>query len=69
MYRAVMNDVIGLYRKLADKARSDAASASLPNVRDLHLRSAERLDELILGLESVAHAKVRNDNAKREAAG
>ncbi len=62
-----MIDVIGQYRKLADKARSDAATASLPKVRDLHLRSADRLDEIISGLESVAKAKVRNEEAKRNA--
>ncbi len=64
-----MNDAIEQYRKMANKARSDAASASLPKVRELHLRSAKRLDEIISGLESVAHAKVRNESAKREAAG
>jgi len=62
-----MSDVIDQSRKLANKARSDAATASLPKVRDLHLRSAERLDELISGLESVAKAKVRNEEAKRSA--
>ncbi len=64
-----MNDAIEQYRKMANKARSDTASASLPKVRELHLRSAKRLDEIISGLESVAHAKVRNESAKREAAG
>lgn len=53
--------------KLADKARSDAATALLPKVRELHLRSAKRLDEIISGLESVAKAKVRNEAAKRNA--
>ena len=53
------------YQKLADKARSDAATASLPNVRQLHLRSAERLDAIILGLNSYAQAKSRNEEAKR----
>ena len=62
-----MSDVIDQYRKLADKARSDAATASLPKVRDLHLGSAARLDEIIFGLESVAKAKVRNEEAKRNA--
>ncbi len=57
-----MSEVIDQYQKLADKARSDAATASLPKVRELHLRSAERLDELISGLE-----KVRNEEAKRNA--
>ncbi len=61
--------VIDQYRKMASKARSDAAAASLPNVRQLHLRSAERLDEIVSGLETVAHAKVRNESAKRAAAG
>ncbi len=62
-----MNDVIDQYCKLADRARSDAAAASLPKVRELHLRSAKRLDEIISGLESVAKAKVRNEEAKRNA--
>jgi hypothetical protein len=62
-----MSDVIDQYRKLADKARSDASTSSLPKVRELHLRSAERLDEIISGLESVAKAKVRNEEAKRNA--
>ena len=62
-----MSDVIDQYRKLAVKARSDAATASLPKVRELHLRSAERLDEIISGLDSVAQTKVRNEEAKRSA--
>lgn len=64
-----MSDIIEQYRRMAEKARSHAAAASLPNVRQSHLRSAERLDEIVSGLESVAHAKARNENAKREAAG
>ena len=62
-----MSYVIDQYRKLARKARLDAATASLPKVRELHLRSADRLDEIILGLESVAKAKFRNEEAKRNA--
>ena len=62
-----MSDVIDQYRKLAVKARSDATTALLPKVRELHLRSAQRLDEIIFGLESVAKAKVRNEEAKRNA--
>ncbi len=64
-----MSDVIEQHRKMANRARLDAAAASLPNVRKMHLQSAERLEEIIAGLESVAQAKIRNDNAKREAAG
>lgn len=59
-----MNDQADHYRKLAAKSRSDAKASSLPNVQQLHLRSAERLDEIISGLESVAEAKVRNEEAK-----
>ena len=59
-----MSDQANHYRKLADKARSDARAASLPNVQQQHLRSAERLDEIISGLESVAGAKIRNEEAK-----
>ncbi len=60
-----MSDIIDQYRKMAAKARSDAAAASLPNVRKVHLRSAERIDAIISRLESVAQAKLRNDDAKR----
>lgn len=59
-----MSDLTDHYRKLADKARFDASASSLPNVQQLHLRSAERLDEIISGLESVAGAKIRNEKAK-----
>jgi len=61
-----MSDIAEMYQKLADKARSDAATATLPNVRQLHLRSAERLDEIISGIQSVAKAKLRNEEAKRQ---
>ena len=54
---------------MADKARSEAAAASLPNVRKMHLQSAERLEEIISNLEKVAQAKVRNEDAKRDATG
>ncbi len=60
-----MNVIIDQYRKLARKARSYAAATSLPKVRELHLRSADRLDEIISGLKSIAKAKVRNEEAKR----
>jgi len=54
---------------MANKARSEAAAAPLPNVRKMHLQSAERLDEIISGLERAAEAKVCNEDAKREAGG
>lgn len=60
-----MSDVIDQYRKMADKARAEAAAAMLPNVRQLHLRSAGRLDEILSGLEKVSLAKSRNEGAKR----
>ena len=60
-----MSDVSDQYRILADKARSDAAAASLPNVRQLHLNSAERLEKIVAGFESLAQAKRRNEEAKR----
>lgn len=59
-----MSDLLIQYRQLAQKARADAEAASLPNVQQLHLRSSERLDEIVLRLESVAEAKMRNDEAK-----
>ena len=52
------------YREMAEKARSDAASTSLPNVREKHLRSAERLDELIARINNAVGAKTRNEDAK-----
>jgi hypothetical protein len=58
-----MSDQANHYRKLGDKARSDATAASLPNVQQQHLRSAERLDEIISGLESVAGANILNADA------
>jgi hypothetical protein len=60
-----MSEIVDQYRKMADQARSDAAAALLPNVREVHLRSAERIDAIISRLDSVAQAKVRNDAAKR----
>ena len=63
-----MNDVSEQYRKLADQARADAAAASLPNVRESHLRSAERLEAIIAGIDNVAQAKSRNEEAKRNGA-
>ena len=54
-----------LYREMAAKARRDAEAAALPNVRQLHLQSAERLDEIAQGIERVAQAKTRNDVAKQ----
>ncbi len=60
-----MSELVDQYRKIADQARSDAAAALLPNVREVHLRSAERIDAIISRLDSVAQAKVRNDDAKR----
>ena len=64
-----MSVVIEQYQRMADKARLEAAAASLPNVRKMHLQSAERLDQIVFGLEKIAQAKVRNEDAKREAAG
>ena len=60
---------IELYRKMADKARSDAAATLLPNVREKHLRSAERLDEMIARINTVSGAKTRNEEAKRDLTG
>ncbi len=57
------------YRNMAEKARSEAESTSLPNVREKHLRSAERLDEMIARINSVAVAKTRNEEAKRSLTG
>lgn len=64
-----MSDAIEQYRKMADKARAEAAAATLPNVRQVHLRSADRLDEIVRGMEKVSLAKSANDEAKRCAVG
>jgi hypothetical protein len=63
-----MNSPIEQYRALASEARKQAATSSLPQVTLRHLRSAEHLDILVAGLESVARAKVRNEAARAEAA-
>lgn len=60
-----MSDALEQYRRMAEKARSEAAAATLTNVRNLHLRSADRFDEIVTGLEQVSLAKVRNEEAKR----
>lgn len=52
------------YRRLAARSRLDADAAQLPNVRQSHLRSAERLDEMAKAVDGVAEAKARNDAAK-----
>ena len=52
------------YRDMAAKARSDAEGADLPNVQQIHLRSAERLDQLAQSLDGVAEAKARNEAGK-----
>ena len=52
------------YREMAAKARSEAQGAGLPNVREIHLRSAERLDQLAQSLDGVAEAKARNEAGK-----
>lgn len=52
------------YRQMAAKARLDAETAALPNVKQLHSRSADRLDQIIQGMENVAEAKIRNEVAK-----
>ena len=59
-----MSQLSDHYRHMAAKARSDADAASLPNVQQLHSRSAERLDQIVRGMEKVAEAKRRNDLAK-----
>lgn len=58
------NIIAEQYRQMATRARLDADDASLPNVKEAHFRSAERLDEIAEGHESVAKAKARNDAAK-----
>ena len=64
-----MSDAIEQYRRMAANARADALAATLPNVRELHLRSAHRLDEIVRGMEKVSRAKSANDEAKRCAVG
>jgi hypothetical protein len=64
-----MSDLADQYQQMAEKARSDADAATLANVRDVHLRSAERLDQLASQIQSVARAKSRNEEAKRNLTG
>lgn len=60
-----MSDAIEQYRRMAANARADALAATLPNVRELHFRSANRFDEIVRGMEKVSLAKSANDEAKR----
>lgn len=55
------------YREMAAAARSQAEAAQLPNVQQVHMRSAERLDQMAQNLDNVAKAKIRNDAAKNAA--
>ena len=59
-----MTTVSDQYRQMAERARSEAALATLSNVKRLHLQSAERFDHIAQGLEGVSEAKARNDAAK-----
>lgn len=61
-----MSTLSDQYLQMAARARSDAEAAELPNVRQAHLRSAERLDQMVREIENVAGAKARNDAAKAE---
>ena len=63
-----MNSPTEHYRQLADEAREQAAASTLPQVKLRYLRSAEHFDGLVVTLESVAQAKIRNDAARAEAA-
>lgn len=48
-----MADDVKLYRERASAERSDAAAATLANVRDRAFRSAERWDEMAVRAERV----------------
>jgi hypothetical protein len=61
-----MNSPVEQYRQLASKAREQAATSSLPQVKLRHLRSAAHFDGLVDGLEAVAAAKARNEAARAE---
>lgn len=63
-----MADLSEHYREMAAGARAKADLASLENVKTIHLRSAERLEEMAEAVEFVAQAKDRNDAAKAQAA-
>ncbi len=58
-----MKSMLEHNRRLASKAREEAASCGLPQVRQLHLRSAAQFDEIVAGIEAVSRAKKRNDDA------
>lgn len=59
-----MSNLSDQYREMAAQARRKAEAATLNNVRLLHLRSAERLEQIVQRLENVAEDKARNDAAK-----
>ena len=61
-----MNSPCEQYGDLASKTREQAEASRLPQVKLRYLRSAEHFDELVAKLESVAHAKVRNEAARAE---
>lgn len=58
-----MSSVSDEYRRMAAQARLNADMALLPNVKKLHLESAERFDQLAEQIENVAKTKARNDAA------
>jgi hypothetical protein len=60
-----MKSTLDHNRDLAARAREEAVSCGLPQVRLRHLRSAAQFDEIVAGIEAVAEAKIRNDDAKR----
>ncbi|MEP7317068.1 MAG: hypothetical protein ABI667_10265 [Sphingomicrobium sp.] len=64
-----MNTPIEQYRELAAKAHEEAAASELPQVKARCLRSAEHFENLVMRLESVASAKMRNEAARAESPG
>ena len=59
-----MSQLSNHYRQMAAKARTGADRSALPKVKELHSRSADRLDQMVQRLDSIAEAKSRNDVAK-----
>lgn len=55
------------YRDMASKARSNADAATLPNVKQLHSRSADLLEQIVLRMDYTAEVKTHNDAAKKAA--
>lgn len=60
-----MSQLSDHYRRRAAKARSDANGSALPNVKLPHSHSADRLDEMVQRLDSVAYANLETMSRRK----